>query len=165
MRHVPASQGRRKFVASPSLAVDTLAGKVAAACEPLPIRVLTILLVEDDRSMRMNVADMLQDAGHVVVAAGPAAADEAAPAAPDVSLVKNAWSPHGPRPISPGRSDETGVSKDTPGGERRGQPPKAFRSSLSNSAGASICGAWPSSGNSTSFAPGISAAAALPSFG
>jgi hypothetical protein len=36
---------------------------------------------------------------------------------------------------------------------------------LSNPSGSDICGAWPSSGNSTSFAPGMAFAAAFPNSG
>ena len=70
VRHVLANQGQRQAAAAPR-AVEPLP---LPAEEPAAVR-RTVLLVEDDMLIRSATAEVLQEAGHVVVEA--ASAEEA----------------------------------------------------------------------------------------
>ena len=77
IRHVLANEAqRRRVAAAPPISDETLATADEAEDAPAPARrsftPRTVLLVEDDELIRANSADMLQDAGHVVVEAASA---------------------------------------------------------------------------------------------
>ncbi|MET3858778.1 PAS domain-containing protein [Rhizobium sp. OAE497] len=85
-RHVLANQAQRKDQKStglppeplPQLDTPVTSAKSAAAVTAEHVARITVLLVEDDALIRINTAEMLQDAGLIVVEAGSAEEAKAA---------------------------------------------------------------------------------------
>jgi PAS domain S-box-containing protein len=74
-RHVLANQGQRAVAAAPKTVEPRPAAPPASSPSPRALTGATVLLVEDDALIRANTAEMLQEAGCVVVDA--ASAEEA----------------------------------------------------------------------------------------
>ncbi|WP_184113253.1 type II toxin-antitoxin system ParD family antitoxin [Sphingomonas abaci] len=90
VRHVLANQGQRRMagtraepVSAPAVVVPQIEVEIAMPPAPVTARA-TLLLVEDDALIRANTAEILEDAGYVVVEAG--SAEEAMAAIQTVSV-------------------------------------------------------------------------------